>query len=39
MNNQETIENEFKREINEKTWLSWRKTIVAFSNTQGLDHF
>ena len=35
MNNQETIENEFKREINEKTWLSWCKTIVAFSNTQG----
>ena len=35
MNNQETIEKEFKKEINEKAWLSWCKTVVAFSNTQG----
>ena len=35
MNNQETIETEFKREISEKTWQNWCKTIVAFSNTKG----
>lgn len=35
MRNQETTEIEFKSDINEKTWLNWCKTVVAFSNTDG----
>lgn len=35
MPNNETIDIEFKREINEKNWQNWCKTIVAFSNTKG----
>lgn len=31
----ETMESEFKREINEKSWISWCKTIAAFANTKG----
>ncbi len=35
MNNYESIDVEFKSEINEKNWQGWCKTIVAFSNTKG----
>ena len=35
MNNKETIEKEFKKEISDKSWITWCKTVVAFSNTKG----
>ena len=35
MKNIESIDIEFKSEINEKNWQGWCKTIVAFSNTKG----
>lgn len=32
---QETIDCEFKREVNRKEWFKWCKTVVAFANTKG----